>query len=771
MRLFVALALLACSLQAAESVEARIEALLHRMTLEEKAGQMNMPCVYVRQMGGGSTEGRILNEADIKAKTEACRRFVEGVYAPGVGPGGGFFTLANTILYQGPKQQALFFNELQKIAIEKTRLGIPLLQTEEGTHGLMCSGGTIYPEGPGLGSTWNLDLIRDIYAATAKEARAVGIHQIYTLVVEPTRDPRLGRNQEGYSEDPWLCSRIAEAIVEGAQGEDVSAPDKAVAGLCHYPGQSQPVGGLERGAMEISERMLREVFLPPWVAGIKKLGALGVMATYPAIDGVPAHASAQILTRILREELEFEGLVLGEGGGIETLVSERVVPGQKEAGEAALRAGLDVGISFEAGYMQPLVESVKEGKTPVALVDQAVRRILRQKFRLGLFERPYVDPDRAAAVVRSAAHRALALKAARESMVLLKNEKNMLPLRKDLKTVAVIGPNADNGRNQLGDYTSRVVTQPISTVLQGVKQKLPGAAVRFAKGCSVFGEDRSGFAEAVKAAKGADIAIVVVGENERFAADGGSNGEGRDVASLDLSGVQEDLVRAVHATGTPVVVVLINGRPLSTRWTAEHVPAILEAWLPGEAGGTAVADVLFGDYNPSGRLAVTVPRHAGQLPMYYNSKPSRITPKKGGVEWREYVDMSGAPLYAFGHGVSYTRFQYAGLDITPNSTRPGGEVRVSAEVTNAGAREGSEVVQLYIHDEVSSMVRPVQELRGFRKVALKPGEKARVEFRLTPEELGMLDRSLQPVVEPGTFRVMLGASSQDIRLEGGFEIK
>ena len=485
-----AVLLLACVARAAapvyldpkQPVEARVEDLLARMTLEEKVGQMNMPCVYVRQMGGVGFESRVLDAAGVKSKLDACRRFSEGTYVEGLGPGGGFFTLANTVLYEGPQQQARFFNELQKIAMEKTRLKIPLLQTEEGTHGLMCSGSTIFPEGPGLGSVWDMDLIRDIYSGAAKEARAVGVHQLYTLVVEPTRDPRLGRNQEGYSEDPFLCSNIAEAIVRGTQGSDVSAADKVVAGLCHYPGQSQPVGGLERGAMEISQRMLREVFLPPWVAGIKHAGALGVMATYPAIDGVPTHASAEILTRILREELEFKGLVLGEGGGIETLVSEHVVPGQKEAGQAALRAGLDVGISFEQGYMRPLIESVKEGKASVELVDRAVRRILRLKFMLGLFERPYVDPERAAAVVRNPPHRELTLRAARESIVLLKNDKDLLPLKKDLKTVAVIGPNADNGRNQLGDYVSRVILQQVTTVLDGVKKKLPNSTVRYAKG-------------------------------------------------------------------------------------------------------------------------------------------------------------------------------------------------------------------------------------------------------------------------------------------------
>ena len=440
-----------------QPVAVRVDDLLGRMTLEEKLGQINMPCVYEPRLG-----------PDDDAKKEACRRFAEGTYEPGVGPGGGFFTLPNTILHEGPRQQAEFLNELQRIAREKTRLGIPLLMTEEGTHGLMCSGGTVFPEGPTLGSTWNLDLLREVYAIAAREARAIGVHQLFTLVVEPSRDPRLGRNQEGYSEDPWLSARIAEAIVHAVQGDDVSAPDKVVAGLCHYPGQSEPEGGLERGAMEISERRLREIFLPPWVAGIREAGALGVMATYPAIDGVPVHASERILTEVLRGELGFEGLVLGEGGGLATLLYEGLAPGMKEAGALALKAGVDVGISYEDAYMGALAEAVREGTVPSALVDRAVRRVLEQKLRLGLFEKVLVDPEHAVAVSHTPASQDVALRAAREGIVLLKNEGRLLPLARDLGSVAIVGPNADDARNQLGDYTAGTVLQDVTTVLEGL---------------------------------------------------------------------------------------------------------------------------------------------------------------------------------------------------------------------------------------------------------------------------------------------------------------
>jgi beta-glucosidase len=747
-------------LDPSQPVNRRVEDLLGRMTLEEKIGQMNMPCVYQDELG-----------KDDQAKMTGCRNFAEGTHEPGMGPGGGFFTLANTILHEGPRQQAQFFNELQKIATGKTRLGIPLLQTEEGTHGLMCSGATIFPEGLAIGSTWDPDLVNEIYTIAAREARAVGIHQLFTLVVEPNRDPRLGRNQEGYGEDPYLCSRIAEAIVGALQADDMTAPDKVVAGLCHYPGQSQPVSGLERGAMEISERILRNTFLPPWVAGIGKKGALGVMATYPAIDSIPAHSSEWILTTILRQELGFQGLVLSEGGGISTLVYEGVAADQKQAGEMAIKAGLDVGISYEKGYMQPMIENVREGKVSMALIDRAVRRILHQKYRLGLFENPYVDPDRAVAVSHTPEHREVALRTAREGIVLLKNENNLLPLRKDLKSIAVIGPNADDAKNQLGDYTAHTVLQHIVTVLEGIKAKVsPSTKVTYVKGCNVVGNELDEIAKARDAARNADVAIVVLGENTWDTPDRkGTDGEGYDVATLELTGMQEDLVKAVHASGTPTVVVLVSGRPLAIRWVAANVPSILEAWMCGEMGGTAVADVLFGDYNPEGRLPITFPRHAGQLPVYYDFKPSKeywLTEAWG----KPYADMDPQPLYPFGYGLSYTKFEYSDLRIKEQKIGPDGSVHIGVSVRNTGQRKGAEVVQLYLRDVVSSVTTPVKRLRGFRKVVLEPGEKTDVEFALGPDDLSLLNRHLARVVEPGAFEVMIGDSSRDIRLRGKFEV-
>ncbi len=753
-------------LDSSRPVENRVDDLMSRMTLKEKVGQLNMPCVYVDELGN-----------DIPKKMEACKKFAQGSYTDEIGPGGGFFTLANTILKNGARQQADYFNELQSIALHKTRLGIPLLQTEEGTHGAMFPGATVFPEGLSLGSTFDMDLVKAVYSAAAEEARSVGIHELCTLVVEPNRDPRLGRNAEGFSEDPYLCGRIAESIVHGGQGANVAQHDKVVTVLCHYPGQSQPVSGLERGAMEISERTLREVFLPPWQSGISKAGALGVMATYPEIDDVPNHGNDFTLTKILREELGFKGLVLSEGEGFSTLIYEGIVATQKEAGAMSLKAGVDVDITYEPAYMKPLIENVEEGRVPTALVDRAVRRVLEQKFRLGLFDNPLVDPDRAVKTVHSPEHQALALRAAREGIVLLKNDGNTLPLNKPLKSIAVIGPDADSARNQLGDYSPSELLQHVTTILEGIKGVVsPSTQVTYVKGCGVLGDDKSGFAEAVKAASSADAAVVVVGEQQESIHHGSNDpndrptdGEGYDVASLDLTGVQEDLIRAVYETGKPTVVVLVNARPLSIRWTAEHVPAIVEAWEPGEKGGQAVAEVLFGDVNPSGKLAITVPRHSGQLPAYYNYKPSKQYWISGG--WgRRYVDMPATPLFPFGYGLSYTKFEYSNLRIDPPQIHAAGTARVIVDVKNVGEREGTEAPQLYIHEMLGSVSTPVKQLRGFKRLDLKPGETKTADFILGPDDLMLLNRDKHWVVEPGKVEIMVGSSSADIQAKGTLDV-
>jgi beta-glucosidase len=747
------------------TIDERVDDLMSRMTLKEKIGQLNLPCVYVDQLGKSISE-----------KMNACKKFAAGTYTDEIGPGSGFFTLADTILHEGTEQQVEYFNELQKIALTQTRLKIPLLEDEEGTHGGMFAGATVFPEGLAIGSSFDMPLTESIYAAAAQEARAVGIHVLSTLVLELDRDPRMGRNEEAYTEDPYLGSRIAEAIVRGAQGTNINARDRVVALVTDFPTQSEPFGGLERGAVGLSERTIRRDVLPPWSAAITKSGALGVMAGYPEVEDIPAHGSEKWLNDVLRNELGFKGIVTSEGDGFDTLIYEGIVPTQKEAGALALRAGVDLNITYEPAYMAPMVESVQEGRIPLELVDRAVRRVLELKFRLGLFEHPYVDLDHAKQVMHSSEHQKLALNAAHEGIVLLRNEGNLLPLKKNMNSIAVIGPNADNSMNLFGDYFPQVVPQPIETVLDAIKAKVSRSAhLAYAKGCEISNQDKTGFERAIQTAKNADVAIVVVGEQARR--EGGKNlppptdGEGYDVASLDLTGVQEELIQAVHATGTPTILVLINGRPLSNRWEADHIPAIVEAWEPGERGGEAIADVLFGDYNPSGRLAITIPRDVGQLPSYYNYPPSKRYWVDGGwTHTRGYVDMPGTPLYPFGYGLSYTQFQYSNLRLDPSQIDTAGNTRVSVDVENTGKRAGVETVQLYVRESFTPVATPVKQLRGFERVTLDPGQKKIVSFALGPEDLQLLDRDLRWVVVPGDFEIMVGKSSADIPLHGALKV-
>jgi beta-glucosidase len=498
------------------------------------------------------------------------------------------------------------------------------------------------------------------------------------------------------------------------------------------------------------------------------------MAGYPDIEGLPEHASEKWNTQILRKELGFRGIVDSEGGGFGTLIYEHIVPTQKEAGALALRAGVDVDITYEPAYMGPMVENVEEGKVPVSLIDRAVRRMLELKFRLGLFEHPYADAALAEHVVHSGEHQQLALQAAREGIVLLKNENGLLPFKKDVASIAVIGPDANDGWNQLGDYTPQQLQQKIVTVLDGIRQKVStGTRVEYVKGCEVIG-GKPDISAAVDAARKAAAIVLVVGEHSNNDGKGDvppTDGEAFDVASLDLTGYQEELIKAVQATGTPVALVLINGRPLSIRWEAEHIPAIVEAWEPGERGGEAIADVLFGDYNPSGRLAITIPRSSAQLPAYYNYKPAKeYWMQQGWSHNGGYSDMPASPLFPFGFGLSYTGFKYSDLRVSPTQISASGSAEVSVDVTNAGKRAGIETVQLYVHERFAPVAIPVKSLKGFVRVELNPGETKTVTMKLSPEELQILDNDLHWRVVPGTFDLMVGKSAGEIVLTGSFEV-
>lgn len=747
----------------------RVEDLLGRMTLEEKIGQLNMPMPYDRDV----LEAFDLGEPghSYPCSIEDLEHVARGGFSAEVGPAGGCFALPFAI-EGGPREQTELANRLQRIALEQTRLGVPLLFCAEGFHALMGEGGTIFPEGPGLGAAWDPALTEAVFAAIAREVRLTGGALACVAPIDPIRDPRIGRGAYWLTEDPHLLARLAQAMVRGGQGDDLAAPDRMAVCLLHYPAQSAGAGGLERGAMDVSPRTLADTYLPAWRAGLGPDGARSVMPTYVAIDGVPTHASAELLSATLRDDLGFDGVVLSEGLGFDSLLYEGVAATMREAGELALAAGVDVNISWETAYLTPLVEAVREGRVDEALVDRAVRRVLALKVRLGLFERPYADADAAARGVGSAPHCALALRAAQESVVLLKNEGGALPLRRDeLRSIAVLGPHADAPRPWLGGYMSPRTGRPLPSLLDAIRAKVgAGVELLHAPGCSVLSAEESGIAAAVEAARAADVAVLVVGDavsHPWLREPKGTIGEGSDVASLDLQGAQEQLVRAVHATGTPTAVVLVNGRALSIRWIAEHVPAIVEGWLGGERGPEAIADVLFGDVNPSGKLPMTFPAHVGQLPFTYDWKRSRAYAM--GKPMFGWVDVQPGPLFSFGHGLSYTEFGYADL-VVEQAPEEGVLARVRCAVWNAGERPGAEVVQLYVSDEVASVAVPEQLLRGFEKVRLEPGERRDLVFDLDAEALALIDASGRWVVEPGGFELRIGSSSADVRLRGRFEL-
>ena len=600
---------------------------------------------------------------------------------------------------------------------------------------------------------------------------STGTNQAFTPVLDLARDPRWGRTEETYGEDPYLVSRMAVAAVNGLQGTswEIDRRHHVIATAKHFAVHGQPEGGTNTAPGNYSERVIRESFLVPFQAAVEEAHAGSIMASYNEIDGIPSHVNHWVLDRVLRQEWGFQGYVTSDGNGLQMLVETHHVAADKaEAARKALAAGVDYDLSDGTVYAT-LTDQVKQGIIPEAEPDRAVSRVLATKFRLGLFENPFVDPDYATKTVNSPDHKALALKTAQEAIVLLKNDGNLLPLDpKKVKTIAVIGPNA--GDVHLGGYSRDPGPGNQVSILDGIKKRVePGVRILYSEGCKITTSKQGWSAwyenkveipdaksqeasirAAADTARKADVAIVVVGENESTNREAWSEEHLGDRDSLDLIGAQEQLVEAVVAAGKPVVVLLINGRPLSINYIKEHVPAILEGWYLGEQGGTAAANVIFGDVNPGGKLPITFPKSVGQLPDFYNYKPSRN---------RSYLQDSRKPLFSFGYGLSYTTFKFEDVRVDPQASLPGKTAKVSVDVTNTGTREGDEVAQMYIHQRIASVTRPVMELRGFKRVTLKPGEKTTVEFELTPDSLSMLNEDMHRVVEPGTFDIMVGPSS------------
>jgi len=753
-----------------QPLETRVRDLLSRMTLDEKLAQIG--CVW---------SSSLIQDGEFSAARASDK----------LGQGIGHVTRIGGATVLGPAESARFANAIQTFLKERTRLGIPAIIHEESCAGYMARGATCFPQAIGLASTWEPELIEAMTTVIRTQMRAVGAHHALAPVLDVARDPRWGRTEETFGEDPYLISQMGIAYVRGLQGPDLARG--VVATGKHFVGYGASEGGMNWAPAHLPRRELLDVFVTPFAAAIKEAKLASIMNAYNEIDGIPLGASRELLTDLLRGELGFDGVVVADYFTVNMLFQyHRVARDEGEAAGLALEAGIDVELPAQHCYGEPLRRAIEAGTVPLSLVDAAVGRLLRMKFQLGLLDHPYVDAGLAPSLFDTTEQRVLAHEIARKSMVLLKNDGDLLPLDKGLSSIAVIGPSADSVRLLQGDYHYPAHLEimfgevregdlsprpagainlaqhfvPMVTVLEGIKRKISApTTIHTAPGCEILGDSTDGFAAAVEAARKAQVAIVVVGDRSGLV-DGCTSGESVDRADLSLPGVQQALVEAVVATGTPVVVVLINGRPLSIPWMAAHVPAILEAWLPGEEGGGAVADVLFGDCNPGGKLPVSLPRTVGQVPVYYNHKPSG-----GRSQWKgDYVDASAKPLFPFGHGLSFTTFAYEDFVISPARVDPTGTVRIRATVTNVGERRGEEVVQLYVHDVVASVTRPVKELKGFKRLDLAPGEAKTATFELSVSQLAFCARDMSFVVEPGTIEVMLGSSAEDIRLRGEFEI-
>ena len=736
-------------------IEQRLSDLIGRMTLEEKVAQLEG--VWENRQFMKTPESRFVDD---NGKFQPERAAV--LLKDGIGE------MSRPSEGRGPREMAEFTNTMQKWLRENTRLGIPVLFHDECLHGHVAQKGTSYPQAIGLASTWDPRLVHDVFTATAAEARARGAQECLAPVLDLARDPRWGRTEETYGEDPYLVSRIGVAAIEGFQGPGPFVDKSHVMATAkHFAVHGQPEAGTNVAPGNYSERVIREYWLKPFEAAVKEGHVQSVMASYNEVDGIPSHSNRHLLIDILRHEWGFRGVLVSDYFGITELIRIHHVVGTKEeAAKLALESGVDVELPFPDAFPS-LIEQVKEGKVAEATIDRALTNFLREKFLAGLFDDPYVDPDYAEKITNNADHQKLALQAALETITLLKNQDHLLPLDPSkYKRIAVIGPNAADVH--LGGYSDKP-GRGVS-ILQGIKNRVgPGTEVLYSEGTKitetlpdwdadkvVLGDpelNAKRIAEAVKTAQKADVIVLVLGENEQTSREAWAPEHKGDRDDLALLGNQDDLAKAMLATHKPVVVILLHGRPDAITYLAQNVPAILDGWYLGQEGGTAAAEVLFGDYNPGGKLPITVPRSVGQLPDYYYQKPSAK---------REYLGSTTEPLYPFGWGLSYSTFKYDTPRVTPETIGPEGTARVSVNVTNTSKVRGDEVVQLYIRDEISSVTRPVKELRGFRRITLDAGEARTVEFTLGFDELSFLNRDMRRVVEPGTFKIMVGGNSVDL---------
>ena len=737
------------------SINSRVKDLLKRMTLEEKVAQLES--TWQNHGQNLAPEDYFVDEKGVLDEAKAKQLLKNGlgqVSRPSEG--------------RGPTEIAEFTNRLQHIAIENSRLGIPLMFHEECLHGFVAIGATSYPQAIGLAATWDDALLKRIFNAVALEARSRGADECLMPVVDVARDPRWGRTEETYGEDPYLAARMGVAAVRGLQGNGPTIDSNHVfATLKHFAVHSQPQAGTNVGPADYAERTVREYFLPPFEAGVKEADVRAVMPSYNELDGIPNHSNVWLLRNILRNEWGYKYLTVSDYFAIDQLIDiHHVAANCDEAAKMAITAGVDIELPFAKCY-RSLPALVRSHQVPESLIDEAVSRVLYAKFELGLFDHPFVDPQKAVQSAGTKTDADLALQAAHETIALLKNENNLLPLDiSKLKSIAVIGPDAAEAH--LGGYSG--TPKHAISILDGIKNKVGNKVeVLYAEGCRiteskpVWEEDKvippdpaldeKRMTEAVDVLSKADLGIVVVGDNEQTSREAWSPTHLGDRDNLDLFGRQDELVARLLATGKPIVVVLLHGRPNSINFIAEHVPAILDGWYLGQEGGTAMADVIFGDYNPAGRLPITVPRSVGQLPDFYNQKPSAHRP---------YLFANSTPLFPFGYGLSYTKFRYANLRLEPATIPANGKTRVSVDVSNTGNRVGDEVVQLYIRDEISSATRPIKELKGFQRVSIKPGETRTVSFSIGPQELQFYNREMKRAVEPGTFKIMLGPNSVDL---------